>query len=324
MNSSLLLDALACRNTDRAPVWLMRQAGRYLPEYRALRARYSLWQLFHQPELAAEVTMQPVNLLGVDAAILFSDILVIAEAFELQVFYPDGAPPIIEPCNNFDLLKAKNIEEVLHYVKKTIQLLKPELKVPLIGFCGAPFTIATYMAPNLIISDALHPLLEKIAEASILYLRMQIEAGVNAIQIFDSWADKLSPEQFQAFSLRYLKKICDGLRETKIPMILFCRGSSNYPELLSTILPSAISFDCKKEMSELRLRVPTTVAIQGNLDPEFLKNARSGEVALKTRALLETMRANPGFILNLGHGVLPQTPVDNVRAFVYTALNFPK
>jgi uroporphyrinogen decarboxylase len=322
MKNTLLLDALACSNTRRAPVWLMRQAGRYLPEYRALRGRYSLWDLFHCPELAVEVTLQPINLFGLDAAILFSDILVIAEAFGLQVFYPDGAAPTIELCSNFDLLEATNIEETLHYVKKTIQLLKPELKIPLIGFCGGPFTIATYMVPHLTVSSSLHPLLEKITEASILYLKMQIEAGVNAVQIFDSWADKLSPEQFQEFSLHYLQKICAALKGTGVPVILFCRGSSNYPELLSAIQPAAISFDWKKEMAELRSRVPRTIAVQGNLDPEFLKNATSSEVAVKTGELLETMRGDPGFILNLGHGVLPQTPVDNVRAFVYTALNF--
>ncbi|MES2345183.1 MAG: uroporphyrinogen decarboxylase [Chlamydiota bacterium] len=326
--NTLLLDALKCKNYNRPPVWLMRQAGRYMPEYRLMRERYSLWDLFHTPELAAEVTLQPVNLLGVDAAILFSDILVVAEIFGLEVVFPEGQPPkVIPQISPSDVMLSGNVEETLHYVKKTIALLKPELKVPLIGFCGAPFTLATYFingALEWMARDAqsFHRLLEKITEALIQYLLMQVAAGVQVIQIFDSWANLLTPQQFFEFSHAYLAKMVNALKAVHVPVILFCRGSSLYPKELSAIGPAAISFDSGSELYMLREHVPKHIAVQGNLDPEFLLTATASEVSVKTCALLQSMKKDPGFIANLGHGVLPGTPVDNVCAFIEAIKTF--
>lgn len=322
--NTLLLDALQCNNKSRPPVWLMRQAGRYMPEYRALRAQHSLSHLFHTPELAAQVTLQPVELLGVDAAIVFSDILVIAEVFGQEVVFPEGkAPQVLPKLTPASSLSTLPVQEILHYVKTTIELLKPNLKVPLIGFCGGPFTLATYMtqsATEWLSQDpkSFHLLLDTITQVLIDYLKMQIHAGVDVVQIFDSWASLLTPSQFQEFSQAYLGKIVAGLKETGVPVILFCRGSSLYPQELSSLAPAAISFDSAQEIAKLRAFVPRHIAVQGNLDPEWLQVASISEVIAKTQTLLNSMRGDPGFIANLGHGVLPKTPVDNVRAFIDT------
>jgi uroporphyrinogen decarboxylase len=324
----IFLDALRCQNQQRPPVWLMRQAGRYMPEYRALRAKHSLWELFHQPELAAEVTLLPMQLLNVDAAILFSDILVIAEALGLSVHFPDTGGPFIEPAvqtaADVDKLQLRDISHSLDYVQKTIALVKPAIDVPLIGFCGGPFTIASYMmdkqqVKKWIYSDpaSFHRLLDKITVATIAYLRLQIQAGVDAIQIFDSWANVLTHPQFLTFSAAYLKKIVDALRDTNIPIILFCRGSSQRPVELSAIQPAAISFDWQQKLPVLRRSVPSHIAVQGNLDPELLF-APQAIISQTVKHLLKEMQGDPGFIVNLGHGVLPETPIDNVRCLVDT------
>jgi uroporphyrinogen decarboxylase len=307
----------------------MRQAGRFLPEYRDLRTRHALWEMFHNSELAAQVTRLPLDVLGVDAAILFSDILVIAEAFGLKVHFPESGGPYVEPAitssADIDALVQLDVQDVLSYVQKTIQILKSDLRVPLIGFCGGPFTVASYLIEKGTLQEWLksdptsfHKLLHKLACASIDYLRMQIQAGVDVIQIFDSWASLLTEAQFHEFSLHYLRLIIDALRETQIPVIVFCRNSSLFPRELAELGPSAISFDWHQEMSQLRAQVPEHIAIQGNLDPEILRGPRPVLLAA-TQRLLHAMRGQPGFILNLGHGVLPDTPVDNVRCFIETA-----
>lgn len=324
--NALILQTLRCEETSRPPVWLMRQAGRYQPEYRALRSKHSLWELFHKPELAAQVTLLPVDILGVDAAILFSDILVIAEVFGLKVHFPEQGGPSIQPalCSAADVeaLAAQPVEERLSYVQETIALLKPQLKVPLIGFCGGPFTVATYliekekreawMAHD---PQSFHQLLEKISEASLAYLRLQIAAGVQVVQVFDSWASLLTPQQFAEFSLKYLHKIVEGIRATGVPLILFCRNSSLYPEELASLKPAGISFDWHQEMALLRQKVPFPIAIQGNLDPEILRGPYP-LVKEATKKLLRSMKNEKGWIVNLGHGILPDTPVENVRCFV--------
>ncbi len=321
--NTLLLKALKGENTERPPVWLMRQAGRYLPEYQALRKKHTLWQLFHEPDLAFQVTHQPLDILGVDAAILFSDILVIAEAFGLKLQFPEGRGPLIEPCvTSSDNLTLGSVEETLSYVTKTITLLKPTLNVPLIGFCGGPFTVASYMIGDMKKTHAwmardpesFHALLAKITQASILYLKMQEQAGVDAIQIFDSWAGTLPHEQFLDFSVKYLQEMIAAL---SVPVIVFCRGSSHLASDLVQLKPAAISFDWQRPLHEIRKEVPFSIAVQGNLDPEILK--MSPEIVEKeTLALLDSMRGDKGFIANLGHGVLPGTPVENVKLFVST------
>ena len=318
-----LLNALRGENTGRPPVWLMRQAGRYLPEYQVLRKKHSLWQLFHEPELACQVTHQPLEILGVDAAILFSDILVIAEAFGLKLHFPEGRGPLIEPCvTSQSDLEIGDVAETLSYVTKTITLLKPTLKVPLIGFCGGPFTVASYMIGDMEKTkawiardpDSFHALLAKITQASIAYLQMQERAGVDAIQIFDSWAGTLPHAQFLDFSCKYLKEIIAALT---VPTIVFCRGSSLLAKDLIQLGSAGISFDWQRPLQEIRKDVPAHISVQGNLDPEILKMSPD-IVERETRALLDSMRGDPGFIANLGHGVLPGTPVENVKLFVST------
>ena len=299
--NDLLLKALRCENTSRPPVWFMRQAGRFLQEYRDLRKRYSLADLFHTPELAAQVTCLPLDVLGVDAAILFSDILVITEVFGYTIAFPEKGGIQLQPPEK---KMRTRVEETLHYVEKTIKLLKPVLKVPLIGFCGGPYTVAKYM-------DQINPsMLAQITEASIDYLLMQIKAGADVIQIFDSWAGVLDHAQFVKLSLPYLKEIVDAVRPTGIPVILFSRGSCHFKKELISLNPQAISFDWEEDLASLRQQTPPHIAIQGNLDPEIFKGPPE-PLEKKVREMLAQMEGEKGFIFNLGHGVLPETPVEN-------------
>ena len=339
MKRDLLLRALNLETVERPPVWLMRQAGRYMPEYRALRTKHSLWQLFHEPELAAEVTFLPISLLDVDAAILFSDILVLAEVFGKKIVFPEvGGPfvsPFIETLADIEALKARPVEEVLSYVQKTLQMVKPGLDVPLFGFCAGPFTLASYMiegagkngftkTKSLMENHPghFHLLLSKIADASLEYLRMQVKAGADAIQLFDSWASVLSEDQFRMFCLPFWKQITEGLDELKAPVIVFCRDSHKFAPLITTISPRAISIDEKGDMAAIRKQLGPNVALQGNLSAEFLRDASVEMVSQATEKILRSMHGERGFIMNLGHGVLPLTPVENVQTFVQTVKNF--
>lgn len=329
---SNFLQALQCKNTGRPPIWIMRQAGRYMPEYRALRARHSFLEMCHQPELVAEVTQLPLHVFGMDAAILFSDILVIAEALGVGLRFEEKIGPIIERplISGQDVahLPSPDMGESLSYVYKAIQLLKPQLKVPLIGFCGAPFTVASYMIEGGSVRDlkrtkqwmlrdteSFHRLLTKIADCTIDYLNRQIDAGVNALQIFDSWAYVLGHAQFREFSLSYLKRLKDGLKDPKIPVILFCRGSSVFAQQLAEITPAAISLDWQSDIIKMRTIIPKTIALQGNLDPDILY-ADAATIRREANAMLKGMRGEPGYIFNLGHGIHPDTPVDALKTLV--------
>ncbi len=332
------LDALACKNHSRPPVWLMRQAGRYLPQYAQLRKKYSLWQMFHEPELSYQITRMPIDILGVDASILFSDILVIVEALGLQLAFPEGIGPVVTPnlqkLEDVDNLPLLSVEETLGYVKKSIELFKKNSSTPLLGFCGGPFTVASYMIDrgergNLSKTKQwlyrhpqnFHTLLKKITKATIAYLQMQIDAGVNAIQIFDSWANVLPHPYLVEFSLSYLEEIISSVKKRNIPVIIFCRGASHFPDVLAPLKPNAISFDWHREMVHLRKHVPATIAVQGNLDPDILKTTPE-IIRSCTLNILDSMKEDPGFIFNLGHGVLPQTPVENVRCMVDTVKSY--
>ncbi|MGZ3633847.1 MAG: uroporphyrinogen decarboxylase, partial [Parachlamydiaceae bacterium] len=322
--NTLLLDALQGKNLSRPPVWLMRQAGRYMPDYRALRQKYSFLEMVHTPELAAQVTLLPIEQLGVDAAILFSDILVIVEALGMKLHFDDGAGPRIEcplsGSHDVDSLPTPDIEHSLAYVKQAIQGLVPNLKVPLIGFSGAPFTIASYMIEGRSSRDlrktkqwmlqdpkSFHKLLQHIAKHTITYLEQQVKAGVHAIQIFDSWANFLGHHQFREFSLAYMQTIVDGLREKNIPIILFCKGSSVFASQLAEVRPAAISLDWNCHLPTLQHQLPSTIALQGNLDPDILY-APADVIKKEVTTLLDGMKGNPSYIFNLGHGILPDIP----------------
>lgn len=297
----MLLDALKGQNRGRPPIWMMRQAGRYLPEYRKLRERYRLKELFFTPELAAEITRMPVDILGVDAAILFSDITVVARALGFSLDFSDG-PVIGGSLGAIDMKPLEPIEQ-------TIRILKKDLKVPLIGFCGGPFTVASYMPRE-------PDLLEKITEVSIEYLRMQEKAGVDCIQIFDSWANVLSQEQFEEFSAKYLKRLIEAV---KCPVILFMRRAHTRMEELCRLNPAAISFDWEMPMHEIRQKVPLT--LQGNLNPDLLYQPLE-VIRNTTLKLLDAMRGDPAFIAGLGHGMRPDMNVDAARCLVDTVKNY--
>lgn len=326
------LDALACRNKGRPPVWLMRQAGRYMPEYRALRAKHSFLEMCHRPELAAEVTQLPLRSFGFDAAILFSDILVVAEAFDVGLRFEDKAGPIIErplrSPQDVDVLPGIDANEKLGYVAAAIRLLKPSLRVPLIGFCGAPFTVASYMIEGAssrtlhrtkkwMLSDprSFHQLLDRITATTIDYLRMQIAAGVDAIQIFDSWANYLAFPHFQEFSCAYLSRLQEGIKDANIPVIFFCKGSSAFAHELSMLNPACISVDWNAHLPSLRRSIKAPIALQGNLDPDILY-APPDVIQREAKRLIDSMKDDQGYVFNLGHGILPDIPVDSVKALV--------
>lgn len=296
----MFLEALKCKNRSRPPVWLMRQAGRYMPTYRKLREKHSLRELFFTPELAAEVTLMPIDQLGVDAAILFSDITTVALPLGFSLEFSEG--PVVQ-----GKLELRGIE-ILEPIAEAIRLIKPQLKVPLIGFCGGPYTVASYINGD-------PALLDPITEVTIEYIRMQEKAGVDAIQIFDSWADRLNNEEFQKFCVPYLKRLVDA---ASVPVIIFMRGASQRVEELVKLEPDAISFDWEKPMPELRKQVP--MAVQGNLNPDLLYQPLP-VIREKTKELLDSMKGDRGFIVNLGHGMKPDMSVDAVKCLVDTVKN---
>lgn len=271
-----------------------------MPSYRALRQKYSLRDLFFTPELATEITLMPIEQLGVDAAILFSDITVVALPLGFSLDFSEG--PVIQGA-----LKPKGIK-TLEPIAKAISLIKPQLKVPLIGFCGGPYTVSSYMGGDL-------SLLEPITQATIEYVQMQEAAGVDAIQIFDSWANRLNKEEFDRFCMPYLKRIVEA---AKVPVILFMRGASERVEELVQLGPAAISFDWGKPLAELRKQVP--MAIQGNLNPDLLYQPLP-VIRQQTQELLASMKGDPGFIVNLGHGLKPDMSVEAVKCLVDTVKN---
>ncbi len=323
------LKALACQNKERPPVWLMRQAGRYLPHYQEIRKKYPLEEMFRTPELIFEITKQPLDILGVDALILFADILHVPLSLGLDVSFPGKGGPVVNPIitsgDDLNQITPQPVEEALGFVQEGIYLIKKETHVPLIGFCGGPFTVMTYMTGKRIkkwlYSDPENALslLQTITDQSIAYLKMQVEGGVDAIQIFDSWANLLSRREFVRFALPFLRQIVEAVKG--VPVIVFSRGASHFVSELVSIKPSGISFDWTYSMDEIRRRVPSTIAVQGNLDPELLY-APISVIEKETEKLLRSMEGDPGFIANLGHGVLPDIPVDHVKAFVNTVKAF--
>lgn len=335
-----LLKALRCQNTGRPPVWLMRQAGRYMAEYRALRQKYSFMEMCCHPDLITEVTWLPIRRFGLDAAILFSDILILAEALGLGLHFEEGVGPIIhrpiQSRQDIENLPSPHDLSALAFVEQGIKQLKSTLPVPLIGFCGAPFTVASYFiegktsrdfrkTKKWMLSDpeSFHLLLQKLTDWSIAYLNQQIQAGVDAIQIFDSWAHVLAPVQFRQCTLHYLQQILNGLNRSDIPVIVFCRGSSVFASDLVQIKPSAISLDWNCDIARMRSIIPPSIAIQGNLDPDMLY-APQALLKQEVSRILEGMEGDPGFIFNLGHGILPDVPESAVETLVDCVKSFNK
>ena len=333
IKNDLLLRVARKEQVERPPVWLMRQAGRILPEYRALREQVNGFKnLVENPELVCEVTLQPVRALGVDAAILFSDILVIPEAMGLPYQMVESKGPwfekTIDTPADIELLRCANPEQDLKFVTDGVVLIKRELNnsIPLIGFAGAPWTIFSYMiegkgsktfskARTFLYQhpEASHRLLQLITDSTILYLKAQIAAGVNLVQLFDSWAGILSPKQYEIFSMPYIKQICDAI--TEVPKTVFAKGAFFARAALADINCDVIGLDWNMSIEESKALVGNKKAFQGNLDPCILF-ADKNTVIAETKQMLDTF--GPNLIANLGHGVYPDTPLDNVKTFVQT------
>ena len=343
--SSLATDLFlrACKREDveRTPVWFMRQAGRYLPEYRAIREKVDFLTLCKTPELAARVTVQPVDILGVDAAIIFSDILVVPEAMGMELIVEEGKggprfPSPIRSRGEIDNLVVPDPHSRLKFVTEAIRAARQELKnkVPLIGFAGSPWTLAAYMvegkgskdfrfAKELIYSspkDA-HALLDKLARSAAAYLNAQIEAGAQAVQIFDTWGGVLGQLEFEEFSLRYIKQVFSLLRANGAPVIVFCKDCGHSLEKIADTGADVVGLDWKSDIGKAREMVGSYVALQGNLDPVMLF-APPERIEKGVRTILEKFGKGNGHIFNLGHGILPDTPVENVQVFVNAVKRF--
>jgi uroporphyrinogen decarboxylase len=327
----------ACRRepVERPPVWMMRQAGRYLPEYRAVRERADFLTMVGTPELAVEVTLQPVDLLGVDAAIIFSDILVIPQAMGMALSVDEGiGPRFDQPLrtpSDFDRLRDLTPEEDLRYVLDALRLARRELagRVPLIGFAGAPWTLLSYMvegqgsksftyAKRLLVQDPgrAHGLLARLARAVGAFLAAQVAAGAQAVQLFDSWASALGPHDFREFALPYLAEAVHVAKAADVPVIAFAPGAGwALEEIADATGADVIGVDWQTDPGEARRRLAgRPVALQGNLDPCWLY-APPAEVRARTRDMLAAFGGR-GHIANLGHGINPDVPVANARAFV--------
>ncbi len=340
--------ACRCLPVDRPPVWLMRQAGRALPEYRKLKEKHSFLQLVQTPELAAEVTLQPVRRFGFDAAILFSDILVIPEAMGQGYRFRETGGVVMDfavaSAADVAKLSVDRVAERLRYATEALRLVRSALldQTALIGFAGSPWTLATFMmeggsagqfskALALFREDrkTYYALGEKLTTAVTRFLRLQIEAGVDALQIFDSHGGHLPAAEFQEASGRWMMDIVAELRSPKsevrngspqspIPVIVFSLGTHhNWPDLVATGA-NVLGVDWHRSLSEVRHLLPDSVALQGNLPPALLSDATPAAVAVETRRLLMEMRGRPGYILNLGHGLPPTAKLENIAALVET------
>jgi uroporphyrinogen decarboxylase len=311
----------------------MRQAGRYMKEYRNLRKKYSFLEMCKKPELAAEVTLQPLQTLNVDAAIIFSDILIPLEPMGVGFEFAKGEGPVfhrpIREIKDVERLKIMKPEEDTPFLMEAIRIVRKELegKVPLIGFSGAPFTLASYIiegghSKNYLLTKSLmyqerstwNGLMEKLSEVLIRYLNAQVQAGVQAIQVFDSWVGCLSPADYEEYVLPYSKKVLNGLRKS-VPAIHFGTSTSTLLPLMKRAGGDVIGVDWRVDLGEAWKRIGYDVGIQGNLDPVVLFGSIN-LIKKEVRRILHQAQGRPGHIFNLGHGILPDTPVENVAALV--------
>ena len=340
LKNDLLLRALRQEQVERPPVWMMRQAGRYLPDYIKLRDKYDFFTRVQTPELATAITLQPVDQVGVDAAIIFSDILVIPQAMGLEVLMEEGKgpslPKTIKTRQDIDALNTSDAPEHLKYVLDALALTKKELagRVPLIGFAGAPWTILCYMVEGrgsktwdkakqfaYTQPELAHALLQKITDITIDYLRAQVKAGADTVQVFDSWAGALSPEDFRTFAQPYLLQIADGVKD-QAPVILFPKGSWYALKDLSHSSASGIGIDWSITPEFARSLTNNSITLQGNFDPAKLL-APVPKIRQWVKEMIEGF-GTQCYIANLGHGITPNVPVDHARAFVDAVKEFGK
>ncbi|MEX6685865.1 uroporphyrinogen decarboxylase [Danxiaibacter flavus] len=338
LKNDLLLRTLRGEATERTPVWMMRQAGRYLPEYMVLREKYGFFERCQTPELAAEITIQPVDIVGVDAAILFSDILVVPQAMGLEVQLIESKGPLlpdpIKTTADLNRVRVPDVEESLGYVFDAIKLIKQELngRVPLIGFAGAPWTLLCYMVQGkgsktfdeakafcYMNPELAHSLLQMITDTTIAYLKAQVKAGADVVQIFDSWGGLLSPSDFELLSLQYIRQIVAALKD-EVPTIIFAKGAWHSLDSMTATGAHGLGIDWCIKPQLAREFAGNNVTLQGNFDPARLLSPIP-EIKKQVTSMLETF--GPGkHIANLGHGILPNVPVDHARAFVDTVKEF--
>jgi len=323
----------ACRGekTDYTPIWMMRQAGRYLPEYQKVRANVTFLELCKKPELCVEVTLQPIDILGMDAAILFSDILILMEAMGAPLEFHEGQGPVfpetIRDRAALDKLIVPDADETTGFVMETIRLLRKELKVPLIGFAGAPFTCATYLIEGgsskvfwetkkmMFTEPALfHALMDKITESTIGYMKAQAKAGAQALQLFDSWAGILAPSDFSEFALPYVQRILASLKEYDIPLIYFANNGATLLDLSVTSGADVIGLDWRINIGDAVKRVGDK-AVQGNIDPFSLLLPKD-KLRARIKNLLNDAKDAKGHIFNLGHGIHQFTPPEQAKIAV--------
>ncbi|EIC21006.1 uroporphyrinogen decarboxylase [Thiorhodovibrio frisius] len=339
LKNDVFLRALLREPVDYTPVWMMRQAGRYLPEYRETRAKAgSFMDLCRNPELACEVTLQPLERFPLDAAILFSDILTIPDAMGLGLYFSEGEGPGFErPVRNkedIERIKVPDPEQELRYVMDAVAVIRRELngRVPLIGFSGAPWTLATYMVEggstkNFALTKAMmfdrpelmHALLGKIADTVTLYLNAQIARGAQAVMIFDTWGGVLSPADFREFSLRYMERIVEGLtREAdgrRVPVVLFAKGGGQWLDRMAETGCDALGVDWTMDLADARRLVKDKVALQGNLDPCTLY-ASPERIEREVGRVLASYGSGSGHVFNLGHGIHPDVNPEHAAAMV--------
>ncbi len=345
LKNDRFLRALARQPVDRTPVWMMRQAGRYLPEYRATRAKAgSFMKLCKSPELACEVTLQPLERFPLDAAILFSDILTVPDAMGLGLYFEGGEGPrferTIERDADVDALATPDPESELRYVMDAVRTIRRELggRVPLIGFSGSPWTVATYMVEGGTSKNfsrikgmlydkpaLLHRLLERITRTTLDYLNAQVAAGAQAVMVFDTWGSILTPKTYHSFSLDYMQRIVDGVtREAdgrKVPVVLFTKGGGPWLEAMADTGCDALGVDWTTDLAEARARVGDRVALQGNLDPAVLY-ASPEVIREEVRQVLESFGRGSGHVFNLGHGIHPEVKPEHAGAMIEAVVEF--
>lgn len=334
LKNDLFLRACRKEPVERTPIWIMRQAGRYLPEYRKVREKADFITMCQTPELAAKVTIQPVDAIGVDAAILFSDILVVPQAMGMEFQMIESKGPVFpHPIRNED--DARSLNDIdplkdLKYVLDAVSLVKRELdgRVPLIGFAGSPWTLLTYMVEGrgsknfsyvkkMIYNDPklAHSILDKLATAVAAYLSAKIDAGVNAVQIFDTWGGILSPNDFEEFSLQYISKVISEIKRDKEPVIVFSKGVHHNLENLANSGADVVGLDWTMDLGEVRNKIGSKVALQGNLDPTVLY-AGENKIREEAKKVLDSYGEGSGHVFNLGHGILPDVDPEKAKALV--------
>ena len=341
MTTSLFLNTFSQPRPSQTPLWIMRQAGRYLPEYRAIRSKTTFLGLCKTPELAAEVTLQPIRILKVDAAIIFSDILIVPEAMGLKLSIEEGEGPRLLPVlrteSDLKLIHRPFPEQAYAFLGEALRLVRKNLpsEIPLLGFAGSPWTLLTYMVEGRTSRDFIHTkrliyqaptlalqILDRLSDAVADLLNYQIECGAQVVQLFDSWGGVLAPQEFEEFSLQFIRKIIQRLPHS-IPIILFSKGTGLHLSELAQLPIQGLSLDWTVPLEWASSIIQNQKVLQGNLDPTVLLS-NPAQIQKRVIELLAQVPANQRHIFNLGHGILPETPVDNVLAMIEAVRNFKR